>query len=307
MGPLLFIIYINDITKCLSKCTAKLHADDTAIVASGNGYIDVMLSLRIEMSNIVEWLRLNKLTLNVKKTKLLILGTLHKLSRIKYSPLMICNEVVERVDYFKYLGIFLDKNLTFNHHIDKLYKQTCSKIGLLKRVRYLTDRPTALTLYKSLVLPHLDYCDVYTTAKQESLSKLQTAQNIACRTILLADKLMPTNVLHESLNMSLLADQRNFHFGNLCHKNIFPEEMRTGLINFFKLKSDGNIRISHRMTAKDVVVPDIRLQLGRKSIGYRGPAFWNKLPKYSKDTEKFSSFVTKWKCICFPNFENHPT
>ena len=179
---------------------------------------------------------------------------------------------------------------------------------MLKKVRYLIDRPTALTLYKSLVLPHLDYCDVvYATAKQESLIKLQVAQNVACRTILLADKYTPTEVLHESLSISPLADRRKFHLGNLCHKNIFCEGMRTGLINFFNPKSDGQYRISRRVTANDCVVPDIRSQLGRKSIGYRGPAFWNKLPKVLKDIEKFSLFVSKWKRLCFPNFENHPT
>ena len=75
LGPLLFIIYINDITKCLVEYSAKLYADD--IEASGTDFIDVMLSLRIEMPNIIAWLRLNKLTLNVKKTKLIIFGTPH--------------------------------------------------------------------------------------------------------------------------------------------------------------------------------------------------------------------------------------
>ena len=61
------------------------------------------------------------------------------------------------------------------------------------------------------------------------------------------------------------------------------------------------------MTAYDVVVPDIRSQLGRKSIGYWDPVFWNKLPKDIKDIDKFSLFLTKWKKLCFTNFKNHPT
>ena len=85
LGPLLFIIYINDWTESLSECLAKLYADDTGIVASDQDYLDIMISLKIEMSNVVEWLRLNKLTLNVEKTKLMIFGTSHKLKNIRYT------------------------------------------------------------------------------------------------------------------------------------------------------------------------------------------------------------------------------
>ena len=141
------------------------------------------------MDNVVQWLRLNKLTLNVKNTKLMIFGTHQKLKNIKHSPLFINNEVVEKVDNFRYLGMILDPCLTFTAHIIKLYKKTCSKIGMIKKVRYLIDHSIALSLYKSLVLPHLDYCDtIYMTSTQEDLNKLQLAQNVACRTLLLADK-----------------------------------------------------------------------------------------------------------------------
>ncbi len=154
LGPLLFIVYISDITEVLSETTANLYADDTAIHTSSNSYIDIILSLRIEMDNIVQWLRLNKLTLNVAKTKLMIFGTKPKLNRINNSPLHICNEIVERVSVFKYLGLYLDENLSYEAHITKLYSKTCSKVGLLKKIRHNIDHSTALTLYKSLVLPH---------------------------------------------------------------------------------------------------------------------------------------------------------
>ncbi len=149
----------------LTETTAKLYADNTAIVASSLSYIELILMLRIEMSNVVEWLRLNKLTLNVSKTKLMIFGTQHKLRSVTDLSLHINNELVESVTVFKYLGVFLDQTLSFDHHIERVYKKTCSKVGLLKKVRHYIHHSTALTLYKSLVLPHIDYCDVvYMTA-----------------------------------------------------------------------------------------------------------------------------------------------
>ena len=95
LGTLLFIICINDITKCLTECSAKLYADDMAILANGTDYIDIMLSLQIEMANVIEWLRLNKLTLNVKKTKFMLCGTPQKLNKITHLPLIMNNEEVE--------------------------------------------------------------------------------------------------------------------------------------------------------------------------------------------------------------------
>ena len=113
----------------------------------------------------------------------MIFGTQHKLKNIRHSPSYINNEIVEKVETFKYLGMILDPCLTFSAHINKLYKKTCSKIGMVKKVCYLIDYSIALTLYKSLVLPHLDYCDtIYMIGNQEDLNKLQLVQNVACRT-----------------------------------------------------------------------------------------------------------------------------
>ena len=99
--------------------------------------------------------------------------------------LRIGNESIEKVSTFKYLGLVMDEHLSFEMHIDKLYNKTYSKIGVIKKVRNCLDNKLALTLYKSLVLPHIDYCDVvYVSATKESLSKLQLVQNKACQVIL---------------------------------------------------------------------------------------------------------------------------
>ncbi len=99
----------------------------------------------------------------------------------------------------------------------------------------MTSYKHGLTFYNSLVLPHITYCDVvYATAKQESLNKLQLVQNVACRTILLADKYSNVANMHQNFGLNYLADCRKFHFGNLCHKNIFTDGVRSGLMDYFK-------------------------------------------------------------------------
>ena len=88
-------------------CHANLYADDTALYHENKSYIELMLTLRIELSTVQQWLYANKLTLNVKKMKLMILGTKHKLKEIPSISIQLTlnNEIIESVTVFKYLGI----------------------------------------------------------------------------------------------------------------------------------------------------------------------------------------------------------
>ncbi len=181
--------------------------------------------------------------------------------------------------------MYLDESLTYEPHVTKLYSKTCSKVRLLKKIRHNIDHPTALTLYKSLVLPHLDYCDmIYMTALVEVLNKLQLVQNVACRTLLLADKYASISEMHSELGLMKLDCKRNVHLGNLCHKTVHSEHS-TWLSKFFKnIRQLGN-RVSHRTNERNVVVLRIRSNCGRRLISYRGPTFWNSVPNDLKNMD----------------------
>ena len=79
MGPLLFLVYINDLPICLEKCTSKLYADDTDISASDNSIKEAEKQVSKNLNNIYNWLIANKLSLNVIKTKYMIFATTHKI------------------------------------------------------------------------------------------------------------------------------------------------------------------------------------------------------------------------------------
>ena len=101
--------------------------------------------------------------------------------------------------------------------------KACAKLGAIRKTRNCAGHSTALTLYKSLVLPHLDYCDVvYMTANKDLLTKLQMVRNVACRTLLVANK-REHNIseIHKELELYTLSERREFHLSTLCHKNIY--------------------------------------------------------------------------------------
>ena len=203
--------------------------------------------------------------------------------------------------------MYLDESLDFEYHVSKIYSKSCSKVGLLKKIRPTIDHSTALTLYKSLILPHLDDCDtVYMTANVDVLNKLQLVQNVACRTLLLADKYANIDDMHRELDLMTLNCRRNLHLGNLCHKAVHSD-CRTGVTKFFKHLSNRGTRVSARTNIYNVVIPDVRSNFGRKSLSYRGPYFWNVLSNDLKNLTKSNSFIHAWVEFCKVNFENHPT
>ena len=224
LGPMLFLVYVNDLYRYLGECKTSLYADDTAVYCLSESFVDIVLSLRIEASNIVQWLRANKLTLNVSKTKFMVFGTKHKLENVADIPLHADGEVIERVHSFKYLGVILDETLSFEEHIDTLYRKTCSKMGAIKKVTTCVNQETALMLYRSLMLQHLDYLDiVYMVATKEVLQKLQLIQNVACRVILRADNRDNVQDMHKQLGLLDLATRREMHLSFTCHKVVYSE------------------------------------------------------------------------------------
>ena len=149
----------------------------------------------------------------------MIFGTYNQRERIGSITVKFGATVLEQVDRFKYLGIILDPNLNFEAHVRYLKSKLFAKIKLLGRVRRLLDRNTALTIYKTLILPVLDYCDhVYYGISSQNKEMLQRLQNCAFRSILNVDSYTHTNDTHNTLNMDRLDDRRTKHVAVQMYK-----------------------------------------------------------------------------------------
>ena len=144
LGPLLFIIYINDITNACKYFEPILYADDTSLYSSSlniNDENDVSI-LNNELNEIYCWLSCNKLSLNVAKTKFL---------------LKIKNNIIEILSEFCFLGVNLDDKMTWNSHINKIASKISRTVGLFNKIRHFLPLATLRILYCSLILPYLNY------------------------------------------------------------------------------------------------------------------------------------------------------
>ena len=153
LGPLLFLVYINDLPNCLKKTTPCLYADDTQIYASSYDPVDLV--------NVMNWLNVNKLQSHSSKTKFMTIGSKQKLNNkvgILNSSITMNNKLISSVASNKCLGVDIDETLSFHTHIEEICKKICSGIGILRRIKPFVPQGSLVTLYKSLIQPYLDYC-----------------------------------------------------------------------------------------------------------------------------------------------------
>ena len=169
LGPLLFIIYMNDIHVATSNFTATLYADDTNLLSpmcsfsSSNSLnptnlTEVTNSINDELSHVHELLLINKLSVNVCKIKFMIFH--HQQRRIDtlISDVKLDSQSIEHVSEFNFLGLTLDEHLSWKPHVQKVANKTSQTIGILRRLKNIIPISVLRTLYNTLSLPHFHYC-----------------------------------------------------------------------------------------------------------------------------------------------------
>ena len=176
LGPLLFLLFINDLPNC-TKFKVTLFADDTFLKMESTDINALKAEANKEMKNICNWLIANKLTLNIVKSKYMILSRKANLNEHDF-VLKLNGAKLKRCSHYKYLGVIIDENLSWKSHIQHL----CEKIGktcsVLAKIRHCTDTATIKSVYYALVFSHLSYCNLIWGDACESIIKpLKTLLN----------------------------------------------------------------------------------------------------------------------------------
>ena len=185
LGPLLFLIYVNDLTACLQHTNASLYADDTQFYAASDNADELNSKLNTDLSSLNEWLMANKLNLHPDKTKCMYVGTRQRLSNFSSSTdIVINNHVIPPSDQVKSLGVVLDKNLNWNGHVDLITKKVKSALSALRRTKPFVTQETLIQIYNALIVPYFDYCsEVWGELNKGLAEKLQKMQDRAARII----------------------------------------------------------------------------------------------------------------------------
>jgi len=154
LGPLLFILYINDMSSCSQKLKCVHFADDTTVLNHGNVIANVVNETNLELSRIVDWLKANRLSLNIGKTTFMIVSDCET---IDVPPVCIGGRDIIRVGEARFLGITIDEKLTFRQHVVNLSKSLSRSIGMINRIADLIPPRVKKALYYSLVYSRVSY------------------------------------------------------------------------------------------------------------------------------------------------------
>ena len=241
------------------------------------------------MASIDEWCQNNSMSLNAKKTKCMLFGTKNCIKKHKNVEIKLKDEKLHFVPSFKYLGFTLDSSLTYNQHINITKRNTCHKLYQLKRINpYLTEE-TSVMIYKSYILPIIEYGNIiYANATQKNLKKLQTLQNQALKTCLNANKFTSTNTIHKTANLNTLEDRRNKATIKFMFKRTKNE----------KFIDQPTYNITTRMNnVPKLKVPTFRSEVAKKSLIYRGSILWNNLDYNLKEILDYKQFTNKVNTI----------
>ena len=214
LGPLLFLIYINDLPKCLNHSKSILYADDTLLYYSAKTATALQTNINSDLQSLSNWLNENLLTLNYEKTKFLFFANRKHLK--SYSNINITintNQKIKQGKSIKYLGITLSEDLSWHDHIDNLITKINQRLGLLRRVKSYLPLEARCTLYTSLILPLLDYADIIWGDKNNAvlMNSLQILENKAAKLILDAPPLSSATDALKLLNWTPLGIRRHKH------------------------------------------------------------------------------------------------
>lgn len=286
LGPLLFILYMDDIATVLSLCSVNLFADDTLVWFSHKNLNMAINVLNSELNRLSSWFKVNKLKLNTVKSKTMIIST--KCINENIDMVQLDNNVIEYVDHMKYLGVIIDGNLKFNYFVDHVIKKLGKKIGFFSRVSKRLDIWTKIIVYKSIIAPHFDYCStILFLCTENDIQRLQKMQNKAMRVILYCDKRTHIRTMLDALQWMSVKQRIYLHSMIFIYKlvnNMLPNYLNEGLI----LSSE-----MHNYNNRDKTnfrLPLLKKTCSQNCLYYKGIKFFNELPLEIKKSNSIKTF-----------------
>ena len=292
LGPLLFLLFINDLPLYTSNVFTDLYADDTTLYDVQDSMEQIDNNLQSSLNNLQIWCRNNGMILNSSKTKVMLVTTYQKRQRLTNDHLDLTynKESLNMISNDKILGVFVDNNLTWSNHIKHLTKKIASSIWLLSKIKKFLSQAHRVQFYKSYIQPHIDFCNIVWGSSSESNKlKIFRLQKRACKVILdynVDDSIEAMN----SLKIMSICDRlylRKAKFMFKVYNNIAPAYISEN----FTLRNNDNTNIQLRSSSAGCFIPPKpRTECFKQSLRYSGCLIWNSLPEEVKNAQTISTF-----------------
>ena len=276
LGPLLFLVYVNDLPKFSATMQTQLFADDTIVFKTGSDLDMLINSSNEELIKLNEWTRANKLTIHAGKTKLLVVS--NRIPLHYNLSINILDNDISPSNCCKYLGVHLDDRLTFKDHINYINGKISRHTGILYKIRSNLPMKTRLDYYYAYIYPYLAYnITIWGCTYPTHLKPLIIQQKRTIRTITNAGYRDHTNPLFKRLKLLKIQDIYHFHLGVYMFRARARGEYPSQ--TYIETRGSNDSRsVRHRLSTT------------QHAVSYAGPKYWRSLPPNLKSINSLVRF-----------------
>ena len=299
LGPILFLIYIYDLTQYITNGQCNIFADDNIIYTNGKSLPEVNTKLQLAVNQVDIWYKENKLNVNADKCDTILVTSHHR--QINHGlNITIDGTKINQSSSVKYLGITVTNTLNWNPHI---ITNICAKIrpiiAMINRMKKWLPASVLQTMYTSYVQPHIDYgITVWGNSPAASIYNLQRQQNLMARIITNNFDYINqrgSDILKD-LGLYNIKQRYNYLLSCLTYKclhNLAP----TVLCNCLNKLSDINEHPLRTNTLYNLAIPRIRTNKLKEAFFINAPYVWNNLPLELQMADSIACFKCNYKML----------
>ena len=276
LGPLLFLLYVNDISNVSKILHFILFADDTNIFLSDQN-VDSLISIaNNELCKLTKWFLANRLTVNVTKSNFIFFRSQKAKSTPTCSNLMLNGKTLLQVNSAKFLGIYIDEHLNWKKHTTELQMKISKNCGILSKLKHHLSAKLLLLLYNSLILPYLNYCVcIWAETSLVNIKPIIKLQKRCIRIVAQAGFKSHSDPLFKKFSVLKVTDLHIMQVAHLMYKNA-RHKLPSTFESYFMLSNE----VHHHYTRSSTkyFVPYCRTVGRSHSFKLSGPRVWNSLP-----------------------------
>ena len=293
IGPLFLLIFINDLPKS-NTMKSILFADDRVLVQTDNNLGKLQNSFNQEMTKVMDWLTANKLSLNISKTKYMLITSIH-VSTESFVINVNSNRIETTLTY-KYLGVIADENLTWIEHCKQLCSTISKYVGVMHQVKHYVNNQALRMLYHSLINSRAQYGIIaWGRAASRHLQPISVVSNHATR-CLNTDELLTNKVttIYKMQKILQLKDIYNLEVRKFKHKYT-TSQLPATFNNYFELITDVHSYNTRQIKTRQFALPNARSNSGAKMLKHSALEILSKIPPEIKNKTCLALFLEEYR------------
>jgi len=296
LGPLLFLIFINDLPDA-TKLYIKLFADDTVLCAQNSDILALEEEVNKELEKVFIWMASNQLTLNIKKSQFMIVTNKRNIPKL---TIKLNNIPLVQCESYKYLGIHFDHKLSWSTHIQHVCNKISKACGALTKLRHCVPIQILIDVFNALINSYLRYgIIIWGSASATTLKSLEAIVNKAIRIMSFAPSgNINLSQIYKDFNLLKLSNIHALELGKFIYKEKLGY-LPTSIGNYFPISSNF-IDHNYGTRVSSSTIPSItnivrRLKSSEKSVQFKCNVLWSNMQDSFKYLENVNIFKRQYK------------